>query len=102
MTLYVPALAAEDVATESTDWLEPPKGTTIEDGLSNAFQPEGGYAEKETLPAKPLTDVTTIFELPKDPFWTVIVDGDVEIEKSEPIPAVKFQVMGLPKPVTRS
>ena len=74
----------EGVVTESLVWFEPPKGTTSEDKLREAFQPEGAKVDRETLPEKPLTDVTVIFVLPKDPFWMAIEEGEVEIVEVRP------------------
>ncbi len=84
------------------DELAPPIGTSNVEGWSEVVQPEGACDDIETVPLKPLSEVTVMFEMVVEPFVMVMEAGEAEMEKSLPIPGVKFQVIGLPRPVTRS
>jgi hypothetical protein len=75
--VYAPAVAADGTAIDNVDEPDPP---ATEDGVTVAVQPEGADTVKETVPLKPLSDVTVTVETPDDPATIVKEEGDAETE----------------------
>jgi hypothetical protein len=75
--VYAPAVAADGTAIDNVDEPDPP---VTEDGVTVTLQPDGAEADSETVPLKPLSDVTVTVELPEDPATIVKTEGDAEIE----------------------
>ena len=79
VTAYPPGEAVDGTVIDSVDEPDPP---VTEDGITVTLQPEGAEADNETVPLKPLSDITVTVETPDDPATTVKAEGDAETEKS--------------------
>ncbi len=77
--MYVPLVLE---LTVSVDVFVPPLVRTILEGFRDAVRPDGEtFAERETVPAKPLRLMRVMVDVAEEPDWAITVAGLAETPK---------------------